>query len=148
MKNAGPIIIVDDDLDGHFLFEEAMMSLGISNQLIFFDNGLAAYEYLCSDHQLPSLIICDLHMPLSSGIDFKAQVFDNPTIRSKRIPFLIFTSNITPHDLRHIYESVVQGIFIKEVDYKKFKDNLKLVIDYWTNCIPANLDKHNGGDTR
>lgn len=148
MKNAGPIIIVDDDLDGHFLFEEAITSLGISNKLIFFDNGLAAYEYLCNDHQLPSLIICDLHMPLTSGIDFKAQVFDNPVIQSKHIPFLIFTSNITPRDLQYVYESVVQGLFIKEVDYKKFRNNLKLVIDYWTNCIPANPHQYNGGDIK
>jgi CheY-like chemotaxis protein len=138
MKNAGPIIIIDDDLDGHFLFKEAITSLGIPNELRFFDNGLAAYDYLCTCDERPSLIICDLNMPLSSGIDFKAQVFHNPGIRVKQIPFLFFTSNITPRDLEYIYESVVQGIFIKEVDYKKFKDNLKLVIDYWATCVPGN----------
>ena len=135
MKNAGPIIIVDDDLDGHFLFEEAIATLSIPNELRFFDNGAAAYEYLCSCSESPFLILCDYNMPLSNGIDFKDQVYNNPNIQLRRIPFLIFTSNITPRDLNQVYESIVQGFFIKEVDFKLFRSNLKLVIDYWSNCV-------------
>ena len=132
----GPIVIVDDDLDSHYLFEEALRSAGTINELKFFIDGMSAYHYLKDCTEFPMLIISDITMPMEDGLDFRALLNNTPEIKAKQIPFVLFTSSIDPHIQKQLYETTVQGLFIKDMSFSDFKNKLKLIVTYWANSVP------------
>ena len=53
MPKKGPIIIVEDDLDDRFTLKEALKEAEVTNDIVFFDNGPDALEYLKSTSDQP-----------------------------------------------------------------------------------------------
>ena len=55
MKHPGPIIIVDDDLDDHYVTVEAIQEMALPNKLLLFSNGQDVLDYLLNNNEQPSL---------------------------------------------------------------------------------------------
>jgi CheY-like chemotaxis protein len=138
MPNYGPIVIIDDDKDDQETLGEALKKVGVKNQLIFFDKPKDAFEYLLNCPQ-PFIIICDINMPAQNGIEFKAQVDNDPVLREKSIPFVFFTTNAQPEIVKKAYHDLtVQGFFQKPASFNEYMELMEHLVAYWRLCRHPN----------
>ncbi len=136
---AGPIILVDDDIDDKAIFEDAIKDLGVDNELLWFDNTKEAFNYLKVTKDQPFVIISDVNMPVHSGIEFKRQIDADPHLRGKAIPFIFYSTAVNRETVDHAYKQLtVQGFFQKKNDYKEIVENIKLILEYWGTCKHPN----------
>jgi CheY-like chemotaxis protein len=138
MNSLEPIIIVDDDTDDHFIFNEIAYKIKLSNVLIFFRNAYDVLAYLRSTLQKPFLIFCDINMPLMNGLELRREINNDETLRKKSIPFIFFTTAASKQQIHEAYDLTVQGFFLKESNFSDSEATFKLIIDYWSKCKHPN----------
>ena len=135
MPKNGPIIIIEDDIDDQYTLRKALSELNIWNELIFFENGPAALEYLKTITRQPFLIICDVNLPIQTGIEFKQDLDNDPELKAMCIPFIFYSTYVSQFAINQTYKShTVQGFFQKNNTYKELKEVIKTIIDYWQLC--------------
>jgi len=136
-KNAS-ILLVDDDKDDQQIITDIIRELNIPNEVIIFNNGNEAYEYLVTSSDQPFLILCDINMPVMGGIELRKNITDNKALRRKSIPFIFLTTTASPKAVKEAYEMSVQGFFEKRTQYNDFKKVIQLVYEYWQECNHPN----------
>ena len=52
-----PIVIVEDDQDDYHIVKNALLEIGVANELRCFANGVQALEYLINTPEKPFLIL-------------------------------------------------------------------------------------------
>ena len=137
-KTSLPIIIVEDDSDDQDMFRELIIAIGIPNSLIFFENAVDAMEYLINDGQ-PFLILCDVNLPMQTGLEFKRLVDDHPELRKKSIPFVFCTTSVDRGAISRAYlDMTVQGYFKKGESMEEMRRTLKVIFEYWLLSVHPN----------
>ncbi|WP_207509950.1 response regulator [Telluribacter humicola] len=137
--NTAPIVLVDDDEEDKYLFEEVLQELGFLNPLIWFNHSEKALRYLKQTTQPHLLIICDMNLPGLSGIEFKKHIDQDPELRKKAIPFVFYSTSVDQQTVNRAYtEMTVQGYFKKSGSYDETKRVVKLMLDYWTHSRHSN----------
>ncbi len=136
---SGPIIIIEDDADDKDIMEDIIRELNVKNQLIWFSNCDDAWQYLKVTTEQPFIIFSDVNLPRQSGIEFKKQIDKDEQLRKKSIPFIFYSTAVNQQAVNKAYtEMTVQGFFQKHSSYDTMKNDLKLIIDYWTVCKHPN----------
>ena len=74
MDKAGPIIIIDDDLDDQDLLHELFAELNLKNEVLFFTEGESVLEYLSDPTIKPFIFISDVKMPRMDGFELRKLV--------------------------------------------------------------------------
>src|SRR5688572_25624711 len=139
MHVKGPIVVIEDDLDDQEILSDAFKEMGVESKLIFFDNTVEAYEYLRSITEQPFLIFSDVNLPGQSGIEFKRQIDNEPSLREKSIPFVFFSTSVKKEEVDTAYkEMTVQGYFKKPTNYADLKSILHKIMEYWKICKHPN----------
>lgn len=133
-----PIVVVDDDVDDHYLFKAACESLKISNPVKFFKDARGALDYLTTTTDQPFVILCDINMPMTNGIEFRRSIASNDYLRKKSIPFIFFSTASTPAQVEEAYELTVQGFFLKGNSFEETKKDLDMIFKYWSRCKHPN----------
>lgn len=135
-----PILYIDDDADDQYLFKNAITSLGINRRIISFSNGAEALHYLESQKIHPFIIFCDVNMPKMDGFQLRKKISENKELSLNCVPFIFYSTNADRRFVNQAYELTVQGYFKKPSDNEKIKEQLKKIIDYWSECRhPDNL---------
>ncbi|HTE33926.1 MAG TPA: response regulator [Chryseolinea sp.] len=134
MNRDGEIIIIEDDLDDQEMLFEIFKSLNVVNQVIFFENGQIALEYLEKPDNEPFLIMSDVNMPKLSGFELRERIFTNKELSKKCIPYIFFTTAATKEAVVNAYSFSAQGFFKKPVSYGELKLCIKAIVDYWKLC--------------
>lgn len=134
MDKAGPIIIIDDDMDDQDLLRELFAELDLKNEVQIFPEGEAALKYLSDPAIRPFIIISDIKMPKMDGFELRKQLAERSE-NSKTAPFLFFTTGSTSQTLTNAYTNSVQGIFQKPVRYNEWKETISSIVKYWTTCM-------------
>lgn len=135
MSKSGPIIVIDDDLEDHIIFEEIFKNLNYPNRVIFFSNGNEAFDYLTSTEDLPFIIISDINMPGMNGFEIRKKICSDEKLNSKYIPYLFFTTSVDKKAVTEAYGLSVQGYFVKPATMTDLERTLKRIIDYWQECF-------------
>jgi CheY-like chemotaxis protein len=138
MNTTEPIIIVDDDMDDHFIFREIALKLKLNNELLFFRNGAEVLPYLRTTDQRPFIIFCDMNMPNMDGLELRRQINNDEYLRKKSIPFIFFTTAASKQQVQQAYDLTVQGFFLKESSFIETEKTFQLIIDYWRKCKHPN----------
>jgi CheY-like chemotaxis protein len=141
MNTYEPIIIVDDDTDDHFIFQEISRSLNLNNELIYFRDGIEVLSYLRTTSQKPFIIFCDMNMPNMNGLQLRRQINEEEYLRKKSIPFVFFTTAASKQQIEEAYDLTVQGFFLKESSFIETEKTFKLILDYWDKCKHPNSVK-------
>ena len=134
MNHNGPIIVIEDDKDDQEILTAIFSDLTINNQVIFFNDGLSAFEYLVVTDLHPFLILCDINMPKMNGFELKQKIEEKELLRLKCIPYLFFTTSDDPKSVLEAYGRSIQGYFKKPTNYTDLKQVVKYIIDYWRVC--------------
>ncbi len=138
MKNS-PIILVEDDTDDKEILEMILKDLNITNPLIWFANAHDAFEHLRITTQQPFIILSDVNLPGMSGTEFKKKVDDDPGLRKKCIPFVLYSTSVDKQTVEEAYTKMtVQGFFKKNSGYADIKNTIRIIHEYWTYCRHPN----------
>ncbi|MBD2755253.1 response regulator [Spirosoma validum] len=140
MSITGPIVCIEDDDDDQHLMSVAIKELQVANELRFFTDGKTALQYLESTPQKPFLILCDINLPLMNGIELRKQLNQNEYLRRKSIPFLFVSTAADPGLVQTAYDETVQGYFKKPVRYSDLKEQIRLILAYWSECLHPDSD--------
>ena len=138
-SRSGPIIIIDDDVDDQDLLKEALIELGIRNEVKCFTDSNEALYYLIDTPDKPLLIICDINIPVMNGLDLRRKIIASDRVRKKSIPFVFFTTSPQHAAIEEAYEMMVQGYFKKPNTIREVKELLKTMVNYWLTCLHPNV---------
>jgi response regulator RpfG family c-di-GMP phosphodiesterase len=75
-----------------------------------------------------------------NGIELRKQLNENEFLRRKSIPFLFVSTVANPRLVQTAYDQTVQGYFKKPEKYPALKEQIRLIIAYWTACIHPNSE--------
>lgn len=134
MSKSGPIIVIDDDLEDHFIMDEIFRQMKCPNKVLFFNDGRAVVEYLNAAVELPFLIISDINMPGMNGFEIRNRICKNERLGIKHIPYLFFTTSADKKAVRQAYDLSVQGFFIKPTSMAELEQVMRKIIAYWQEC--------------
>lgn len=138
MNKKGPIIIIEDDLDDQFFLETVFKKLNYSNELVFFDNGETALEYLNSVDTLPFLILSDINMPKLNGFELRQKLKTDAALQLKCIPYLFFSTAANQPAVIEAYSMSVQGFFVKQNSLEELEKTISVIMEYWVRCVAPN----------
>ena len=134
MNKNGPVVIVEDDPDDQHVLAVVFKELDYPNEVVFFDDGVSALEYLRKDRVLPFLILCDINMPRLNGFELIERVQKDADLSYKCIPFLFLTTSTNAQAVRKAYKLSAQGLFVKPIGYERMRDTISLMMQYWQVC--------------
>src|SRR5260221_8492902 len=125
MSNPVPIIMIEDD-EGHArLIERNIRRSGVNNEIIPFTSGTAALKYLFGKdgtgraHKGNALLILlDLNLPDTSGIDILKRVKENKYL--KATPVVVLTTTDDSQENKRCYELGCNVSITKPVNYESF----------------------------
>jgi CheY-like chemotaxis protein len=134
MSATGPILIIDDNRSDQGLVKSILDHLKIENKTLFFANGQEALNHFKTMKEDPFLVLCDFEMPVMNGLELLKNIHDNEELHKKAIPFVFFTGAASAETIKKAFLLHGQGFFIKQMEYEKLVDQIKLIIDYWKNA--------------
>jgi DNA-binding response OmpR family regulator len=135
MTKNGPIIIVEDDPEDRELLSQIFKKIALNNEIIFFENGDLAFEYLNNINNRPFIIISDVNLPKMNGFELKKLIRTNELLSLKCIPFLFLTTGTNGTDVIDAYAMSAQGFFQKPNSISELETLLRTIVQYWQKCI-------------
>lgn len=141
MNKSGPIIIIEDDIDDQEILTEIFKELNYENEIIFFGDGESALDFLTNTAIEPFIIFSDINMPKLNGVELREKVHNNEDLRLKSIPYLFFTTRAEQKHVVDAYSKSIQGFFVKPTKYGELKHIIKIIVEYWQECVSPNYVK-------
>lgn len=138
MPKTGPILILEDDQDDRDIYETIMTSLGVKNEIKFFEGGDDLLRYLQVTVDQPFIIISDINLPRMTGIELRRQINADEFLRRKSIPFIFLSTIESKEVIEEVYELMVQGYFVKKNILADVEQQVKQILEYWRNCKHPN----------
>jgi CheY-like chemotaxis protein len=133
-----PIVVVEDDLDDQEILKHVMKSLHVKNEILIFNNGFDAFNYLKNTTRKTFIILCDINLQLMDGIEFRNKINEDEQLKRKSIPFIFLSTAATETQVDKAYSTAVQGFFVKAVSMKEFERKLDVILRYWAECKTPN----------
>ena len=98
MNKINTVCVIDDDKIYSFAIKHIINRSGIAENIIFFNNGRVAMDFLNQQiqqrHSLPDLILLDLNMPVLDGWQFLEEFETIKNALKNTIPIYIVSSSI------------------------------------------------------
>ena len=138
MNKSGPIIIIEDELDDQELLTDVFKELDFKNEIIFFGDGEQALDFLINKSIEPFIIFSDINMPRLNGVELREKVHNNEDLRIKSIPYLFFTTTAEQKHVIEAYSKSIQGFFVKPTSFPELKRTIKIIVEYWQECVSPN----------
>lgn len=129
--NSHPIILVDDDEDDRYIFQEGFVQAGCKNEFIQFEAGDKLLEHLKTvpTEEYPSLVLLDLNMPVLDGRDILRAIKDSSSWN--HIPVVIFTTSRQQNDRKSCYELGANCFISKPSGYHEVLDVTRSIALLW-----------------
>ena len=80
----------------------------------------------------PFIILCDINMPVMSGLEMRELMWRSKEIQKKNTPFIFMSTSVRQHDIDKAATLSTQGFFQKEVSFVNHENLLRKIIDYWS----------------
>jgi CheY-like chemotaxis protein len=120
-NNPVKIVMVEDDHGHAKLIEKNIRRANIANDIMHFDDGGSAIDYLFSDEirlNGPLLILLDLNLPDMQGTDILEKVKADERLR--RAPVVVLTTTDDKVEIQRCYDLGCNVYITKPVDYESF----------------------------
>jgi len=121
VTNAVKIVMIEDDHGHAKLIEKNIRRANIGNEIVHFDAGQPALDYLFSEEVRvngPMLILLDLNLPDMQGTDILAEVKKDERLR--RAPVVVLTTTDDKTEIQRCYDLGCNVYITKPVDYESF----------------------------
>lgn len=140
IKEAVPVLLVEDDDDDVRLTQRAFDKGKIMNELYVVHDGEEAMDFL--EHRgkytdpeqapEPGIILLDLNMPRMNGREVLKKIKSDKSLR--HIPVVVLTTSDQEKDIHDCYEDGANTFITKPVEFGKFLDAVITMGRYWL-CI-------------
>lgn len=138
MNRNGPVIIIEDDADDKEILEEVFRNLGYTNELLFFEDGQEALDFLNTSEKIPFLILSDINMPRLDGFALRDKIKMDAKLQLKCIPYLFFTTASSQKAVIDAYSLSAQGFFVKQNSMAELEKTITVIMEYWKRCAAPN----------
>lgn len=138
MNRNGPVIVIEDDSDDQEILRRVFKKLNYSNEVIFFDEGLEALEFISTQDINPFLILSDINMPKLDGFKLREKVRTDAKLHLKCIPYLFFSTASNQKSVVDAYSLSIQGFFVKPIAVSELEDTIRVIMEYWKKCVAPN----------
>jgi CheY-like chemotaxis protein len=126
------ILLVEDDLGHARLIEKNLRRSNITNDIVRFDSGHNALEYLFktgeydgSTHATPVLVLLDLNLSDVDGYQVLQKMKQDE--RTKRIPVIVLTTTDDAREVEKCYELGCNVYVTKPIDYAQFSQAIRKI---------------------
>ncbi len=137
-KQGLELVLIEDNQNDIELFLNVVDWIDMGDTVRVFPDGREALEYLLAmgdyqDHPptLPVVVFLDLKMPFLDGSEVLRKIRSDE--RTLRIPVVIFTSSSQDCDVIQSYELGANSYVVKPVQFEKFAETIRDLINYWRN---------------
>lgn len=128
LKGKLNILLIEDDRIEVLKLKRAIAEDFDNYILNIATNGNQAFTIL--DKNIPDIIILDLNMPDTNGIDFLSLIKSNNNL--KHIPVIILTTSDNNRDIYNCYKLGIAGYMIKPLKYEEYEIKIKIIMNYWS----------------
>ncbi|OQP67533.1 response regulator [Niastella populi] len=140
--NTGSVWIIDSDTDDQEMVQQVWKELNLQNELKFFEFADEAMSYLANIETAPFIIICELHLPKTNGLELREKMLASHSLKFKSVPFIFWTGQASEEYVVRAYDLSVHGFFIKESRFEDLKVTFLNIINYWLRCkMPPKKEK-------
>jgi CheY-like chemotaxis protein len=122
------ILLIENNKIEISKFKRAIYSEFIYYTISLANNGNEALSVL--ENSLPDIILLDLNMPETNGIEFLKTVKNNSKI--KHIPIIVLTTSNNDKDIKECYKLGVASYVLKSLKYEDYKTEINAIIKYWS----------------
>jgi CheY-like chemotaxis protein len=131
------ILLVEDNPEDAEIAIRALRKYGLAERIAHVEDGKLALDYLNGREDFsardtsrkPKLILLDLKLPRVSGLETLKQLKSDPD--TMPIPVVILTSSTEERDITESYRLGANSYLVKQVDYDKFCESIRLTARYW-----------------
>lgn len=125
------VLLVDDDSDESYLFNEALEHAGLNIRLSRANNGNHLLSFLLSE-PTPDLVFMDINMPYKDGVEALAEIRKNP--RFETLPLVIYSTTNNENSINACYKKGANLFVIKPNNFDGMVKVVKKVCTVdWTN---------------
>jgi len=143
--NARTILLVEDNLTDEKLALRALGKCKVPNQVVVARDGAEAIDYLLgrashaepNTSALPSLVLLDLKLPRTNGLDVIRTV--RADSRSRLVPIVVLTASREAEDITQSFLYGANAYVRKPVDFTQFLEAANTICEFWLrlNEIPS-----------
>ncbi|HWA47713.1 MAG TPA: response regulator [Dongiaceae bacterium] len=129
MNGPVKIIMIEDDLGHAKLIERNIRRAGINNEIIRFETGRAALDFILDDGALTPgqeksfLILLDLNLPDMSGVDILAKL--KASDKAHRVPVVVLTTTDDKVEITRCYDLGCSVYITKPLEYEAFANSVR-----------------------
>lgn len=130
------VLFVDDSERDTELALSAFEEYRLGNEIVVARDGVEALDYLFRrgafagrTNGQPTLILLDLKMPRTEGLEVLRQIKEDPELRT--IPVVVMTSSREEQDLAASYRLGVNAYVVKPVKFHEFVDAVRNLGIFW-----------------
>ncbi len=127
------IVLVDDDLDMHYIYRKVFFRLGLGDLIQLFESGEEALNFLADHSCEVRIIFSDVNMPSMDGLEFRRRIARMPECKS--IPFIFLSTSAREREVAQAYDLMVQGFFQKGLTINEIEKSISGALDYWGKCL-------------
>ena len=146
LKKSAPILIAEDDEEDRELIKDAFDECGLSNDLIFVNDGVELTDYLRrlgkyanqQKYPMPGIVLLDLNMPRKDGRQVLSEIKTDPELR--KIPVTVLTTSKAEEDVVRSYRLGVNSFIIKPVTFEALVKVMSTIGKYWFEIVELPLD--------
>ena len=133
------VLLVDDDSDESYLFNEALEHSGLEITLSKASNGIH-FSSLLAERKIPDLVFLDLNMPYKDGLETLTEIRKIPEY--SQLPIVMYSTAKVPATINACYEAGADLFVIKPEDFDGLVQVVKKVctID-WKSFSKKSLDE-------
>lgn len=133
------VLLVDDDFDELYLFNEALEHAGLNIKLSRANNGNHLLSFLLSE-PTPDLVFMDINMPYKDGLEALTEIRNNP--RFHNLPLVIYSTTNNINSINTCYKKGADLFVIKPNNFDGMVKVVKKVcaVD-WRNYKKPTIDE-------
>ncbi len=122
-------MLIEDDPDDVEIITAAIDLLQIDSELVVFRGPNGVREYLTDPLVMPMLVISDVNLPITHGIDIYIDLQAHAGFAAKRIPYVFLSTS--PQYSARASEVNECGYFVKPRDYFDYVSIIQRIVLYW-----------------
>ena len=136
VKQVPAILLIEDDEADIFFFRRALSSCHFPGQVRVVANAWQARNYLEGNaefkdrnyYPLPQLIVCDLHLPGATGVEFVKWLREHESLG--KIPLIIWSGSMPEQQLNEALAAGASSVFRKTPEFSRLCDGVKTMLKH------------------
>jgi chemotaxis family two-component system response regulator Rcp1 len=132
------VLLVEDNAGDVRLTRELLRDAAVRTRLSVVGDGDEALDYMYrrgrhAKATRPDLILLDLNLPSTSGLEVLATVKADPEL--KRIPIIVLTTSSAAQDIARSYDLHANSYLVKPVGLDQFASVVGSIERFWLSTV-------------